>query len=297
MRAVWSFWSAPYDAHYRHNWARPIDHLLSWVVSVKTATRHYPDAMLVTDSPGRRLLVDQLRLPFTVVSTELDTLAERNVAWWILGKLVAYRLQTAPFVHIDSDVFLWNKLPAHLTDAPVLTQNPEYQRKAEYGIDELTDVLHGMDGWLPAEWEWACSLDHVVRVENCGIMGGQDAAFLSHYARAALSLIECDANQAALRTLSVGWHNCAAVEQFLLAACIGFHAAMPKSPHRGVRVAHLFHSWTEALDANYAARVGYTHLMGGKRLSAVGQRLAERVRRDWPDFYRRCERLANMLPA
>ena len=258
--------------------------------------RHYPHTMLVTDSPGRRLLVDQLGLPFTSVSTELDGLAGRNPAWWMLGKLVAYRLQTGPFVHIDNDVFLWNRLPAHLIQAPVLTQNPEYHQKTDYGITELSALLHGHGGWLPMEWEWACSLDHVVRVENCGIMGGQDAAFLRHYAEAALSLIECEANQAALQDFAVGfWHNCAA-EQFMLAACIGFHAARSSSPYCGVRVAHLFPSWNEANDANYAARVGYTHLMSGKRIPAAGQRIAERVRRDWPDFYRRCERLADVLP-
>ncbi|HEX3347043.1 MAG TPA: DUF6734 family protein [Acetobacteraceae bacterium] len=297
MKAVWSFWSAPYVAHYRHTWARPLDHLLSWVLSVQTATRHYPDALLVTDSPGRALLVDRLGLPFTSVSTELDRFAGRDTSWWMLGKLFAYSLQTEAFVHIDSDVFLWKQLPAYLTAAPVLTQNPEYHQKAQYGIDEIDAMLRAGDGRLPAEWEWACSLDPVVRVENCGIVGGQDPGFLRHYALAALALIEGEPNQAALRSLPVGfWHNCA-VEQFLLAACIGFHAGWPDSPHRGVRVAHLFPSWTEANDANYAARVGYTHLMGGKRIPAAGERLAVRVRRDWPDFYRRCERLADVLPA
>jgi hypothetical protein len=253
--------------------------------------------MLVTDSPGRRLLVDRLGLPFKAVSTELDRLAKRNAAWWMLGKLVAYQLQTGPFVHIDSDVFLWNKLPQYLSDAPVLTQNPEYHHKRDYGIDELSAALHGNNGWLPGEWEWACSLDLVVRVENCGIMGGQDVAFLRHYASTGLSLIECEANQRALGTLSVGfWHNCA-VEQFLLAACVGFHAARSNSLYRGVRVAHLFPSWTEARDANFAARAGYTHLMGGKRAPEVSQRLAQRVRKDWPDFYRRCERSAEIVPA
>ena len=292
MRAVWSFWSAPYQAHYRHSWGRPIDHLLSWVVSFKTASRHYPDTMLVTDTPGRRLLVEQLGLPFTHVSTELDALTGRNVGWWMLGKLVAYRLQAEPFVHIDSDVFLWNSLPAHLVAAPVLTQNPEYHRRSDYGIKELSHAVCAGNGRLPMEWEWACSLDDVVRVENCGIMGGRDTAFLNHYARAALSLIDSDANRAALRALPVGfWHNCA-VEQFMLAACIGFHATMPGSSHRGIRVAHLFPSWAEANDTNYSARLGYTHLMGGKRHAAAGERLAGRVRRDWPEFYRRCERLA-----
>ena len=188
MRAVWSFWSTPFVTHYRHTWARPVDHLLSWVASVKTASRHYPETMLVTDTPGRRLLVDQLGLPFALVSTELDRLPDRDAGWWILGKLVAYTLQTGPFIHIDSDVFLWNRLPAHLTGAPVLTQNPEYHRKSDYGIDQLTEAMHDHDGSLPIEWEWASSLDDIVRVENCGILGGQEAPFLSHYARTALWL-------------------------------------------------------------------------------------------------------------
>src|SRR4051794_35780571 len=75
MRAVWSFWSAPYVSFYRRSWARPIDHLLSWVVSVQSVMRHHRDAVLVTDTPGRVLLVERLGLPFTEVSTELDRLA------------------------------------------------------------------------------------------------------------------------------------------------------------------------------------------------------------------------------
>jgi hypothetical protein len=297
MQAVWSFWSAPYAAFYRGSWARPIDHLLSWVVSVHSVMRHYRDTLLVTDTHGRALLVDRLGLPFTEVSTELDRLSGHDPSWWMLGKLVAYSLQTAPFVHFDSDVFLWNRLPTHLTNAPVLTQNPEHHQRSQYGIDEINAALHAGGGHSPVEWQWASQLDHIVRVENCGIMGGQDTAFLRHYARAALSIIDAEANQAALRGLPIGfWHNCA-VEQFLVAACIGFHAARADSPHRGVRVAHLFPSWTEANDVNYAARVGYTHLMGGKRIPAAGQRLAARVRHDWPDFYRRCERLADAVPA
>jgi hypothetical protein len=297
MKAVWSFWSAPYAAHYRHAWARPIDHLLCWVISVQTAMRHYPDALLVTDTPGRRLLVDRLGLPFAAVSTELDRLAGHDPGWWMLGKLVAYSLQTEPFVHIDSDVFLWKRLPAYLVDAPVLAQHPEYHQAAQYGIDDIDMALRGGGGRLPREWEWACSLGHFVRAENCGILGGQDTAFLRYYANTALALIEGEENLAIWRRFIVQFtHNCA-VEQFFLAACIGFHAMHPDSPHRGVGVQYLFPSWAEATDANHAARAGYTHLMAGKRLPSAGQKLTDRVRRDWPDLYRRCERWADAQPA
>jgi hypothetical protein len=297
VRAVWSFWSAPYTAHYRNVWARPVDHLLSWVVSVETARRHYPDTMLVTDTPGRRLLVDRLGLRFTTVSTELDRLNGRDPEWWMLGKLAAYSLQTHPFVHIDSDVFLWRKLPEHITAAPVLTQNPEGHTTAGYRADEVEAAMRDTGGILPAEWEWARSLGPPLLAENCGIVGGQDSAFLRHYAHTALEVIEHPGNQAGWDRLGAKQPFTYVVEQFLLSACIGYHARRPDSPYRGVRVAHLFPSWAEAFDANHAARAGFTHLLGGKSHQAAGQRLAARVQRDWPSFYRRCGQLADVMPA
>jgi len=296
MRAVWSFWSAPYAAHYRHAWARPVDHLLAWAVSVQAAARHYPDTMLVTDAPGRVLLVDRLGLPFTSVSTELDRLAGKDPDWWMMGKLVAYEIQTGPFVHVDSDVFLWKQLPAHVIEAPVLTQNPEGHMTGGYRPDEIESALGGTGGCLPVEWEWARSLGPVLPGENCGIVGGQDAGFLRHYARQALAVIERPENRAGWSRLAGKQPYTYVVEQFLLSACIGYHAARADSPYRGVRVAHLFPSWAEAFDANHAARAGYTHLMGAKGHRAAGQRLADRVRRDWPDLFRRCERWADTQP-
>ncbi len=294
---MWSFWSAPYLAHYRQAWARPLDHLLSWVISAQTAMRHYPDSMLVTDSPGRKLLVDRLGLPFAEVSTELDRLAGHDPDWWMLGKLVAYSQQTAPFVHIDSDVFLWKRLPAHIAASPVLSQNPEGPMTGGYRPDEIETAMREAGGVLPAEWQWARSLGPPLPAENCGIVGGRDVAFLRHYAHNALAIVERPENRAAWQRLNSKRPYTYVVEQFLLSACVGYHAARPDSPHSGVRVAHLFPSWTEAFDANHAARIGYTHLMGGKGHHAAGQRLADRVRRDWPDYYRRCERYADVNPA
>jgi len=77
----------------------------------------------------------------------------------------------------------------------------------------------------------------------------------------------------------------------LLSACIDFHHCHPASAYRGVRVEHLFSSVDEACNFNHAARLGYTHLWGGaKSHAAVGGRLEERVRRENPNYFRRCER-------
>src|ERR1017187_9186373 len=111
MRAVWSFWSKPFLAGHGSVWAEPRQHWLSWILSLETAKCHLPETALYTDQVGADLLVDKLGLKFAEVSTVLDVLADEDPRWWALGKLRTYALQTTPFVHIDSDVFLWKPLP------------------------------------------------------------------------------------------------------------------------------------------------------------------------------------------
>jgi hypothetical protein len=290
MRAVWSFWSRPFVAPPHRAWSDALPHLLSWVISVQAASRHYPERALVTDTPGRRLLIDQLGLPFTHISTELDTLATVDPGWWALGKIVAQSLQTRPYLHLDSDVFLWKRLPPRIEAAAVIAQTPEQDRGESYRPADIEAAFAATGGVLPHEWEYARSLGPVIEAENCGIVGGNDIAFLNHYARIALDLVFRPENAAGWARLPDKRPYNIVVEQFLLAASVGFHTARPGSPYRGVRTTYLFPSWTEAFDANQSARIGFTHLMAGKSRPIVAERLAARVRRDWPDLYRRCER-------
>jgi hypothetical protein len=81
MRAVWSFWTAPFAAYQHRIWFSPRHHLLSWVLSVETARRHYAETVLVTDGPGADFLVGRLQLPFKEVMTSLDALDQKHVAW------------------------------------------------------------------------------------------------------------------------------------------------------------------------------------------------------------------------
>ena len=119
MRSVWSFWTKPFSVERRTSWASELHHWIAWGLSVETARRHYPHTCLVTDDEGARILIDELQLPFTSVTVCLNRLRDADPEWWALGKLEAYRRQREPFVHVDTDVFLWNALPAHVAAAPV----------------------------------------------------------------------------------------------------------------------------------------------------------------------------------
>jgi hypothetical protein len=296
MRAVWSFWSKPHAAGRGWAWHHPRHHLLAWGLSLRLASAHYPDTVLVTDSYGQDLLVGRLGLPFAQVSTELDRLADARPDFWALGKLTAYRLQDAPFVHLDTDVFLWQPLPGWLTSAPVLAQHPETAHlPGDPGGPAQVEAAFARAGLaLPAEWQWSRSHPgRRFREANCGILGGTSPAFLRSYAEVALDLVLSPRNAPA-------WAGAAGlaalnttVEQFLMSACLDYHRFSPDSPHRGSYVRYLFPSPEAAFDPARAARLGYTHLLGpAKSNPLVTARLERRVREEDPDFYRRCTRVA-----
>lgn len=294
MRAVWSFWSRPFHTYYGSIWCKPLHHLLAWGLSLETARRHYPDTVLITDRPGKKLLVDQLGLQFAEVSTELDRLDGVDPGWWALGKLVAYSLQDRPFVHLDSDVFLWKRLPRHLSESAVFTQYPEgfYDHDPHYRPQDIEWAFSEHGAKLPAEWEWTRSNRRHFPAENCGILGGSRVEFLRYYAQAALDLALQPRNAAAWARLQDKRCYNVVLEQFFLSACVEFHGSHSASPYVGVRVSRLFNSWEEAFDPNYAARIGFTHLVAGaKSHPTVGRRLEERTRRDNPEYYRRCEQV------
>lgn len=295
MRAVWSFWSKPYHTRSGRTWREPLHHYLAWGLTLRLACRHYPETVLITDTAGKALLVDRLELPFKEVSTELDRLRDVDPGWWALGKLVAYRLQDRPFVHLDTDVFLWKPLPAGLVGAPVFTQCPEQHALDEAcGPREVARAFAQAGLSLPAEWEWSASRRlPSVRQENTGILGGTDTVFIRYYANLAIALATNPAHAAAWAVFPNKFGCNFLIEQFLLAACLEFHRIDPRSPFRGIAARHLFSSFEQAFDPQEAARVGYTHLLGEAKSSAfVARRLEQRMRQEDPYFYGLCLKLS-----
>lgn len=298
MRAVWSFWSKPYQLGRDRIWTSDKHHLLSWVLSVQTAMKHYRPAALYTDDAGARLLVDGAGLEFDEVHTTLNALADHDPGWWALGKLYAYR-QQAPFVHIDSDVFLWKRLRADLESAPLLAQNPDHfvLGRSYYRPDVFEAAIDRQwDGWLPREWVWYRHSGLPQRAESCGILGGNRVDFLHHYADRAISLMEHPGNRAAWDQISDKVSHNILFEQYLLAACVEHHRHHPDSPFHDVSIEYVFPSAGHAFSQRAAAEAGYTHLIASsKRNPKIAAALEARVAADYPESYERCDRYLSAL--
>jgi len=294
MKAVWSFWTKPFRSRGTWVWTSQKHHLLSWVLSVERARLHYPHTSLYTDDEGAGMLVEGIGLHFDHVSTNLNELEDADPGWWALGKIWTYALQTEPFVHIDSDVFLWKPLPEDVVQADILIQNPEHFSRGAlfYRPEVLESAIHGVPGgWMPEEWVWYRSNGAGQQGECCGVFGGRRVDFIKHYARQALKLINHPANQTALQAMGDKSEHMTLIEQFFLSACIQYHQQREDSPHRGLTVAYLFNSMDEAFNSVNASRLGYTHLLAGaKRNHDITDKLERRVKMDYPAQYERCLR-------
>lgn len=289
IRAVWSFWSKPYLGFYHHNWLDERTHLLSWALSVSEASRHYPVTCLHTDTFGAELLVDRLKLPFRNVFLSLDDLpAVADHEWWVLGKLATYAAQTEPFIHLDNDVILWSPLPARMTSAPILAQNPErfdFEDQSLYRIDAFMRGIECFGGWVPKEWVHYFA-NRANRAICCGILGGQNIELLRRYANLAIEVIHRPENQLIWPTLGV--RDNILVEQYFLAAYLHFHG-VGDSLSANARAEFLFPSSNDAFDPAAAQRAGYTHLIGdAKRNISIAARLEQRVKWTYPKLYEIC---------
>jgi hypothetical protein len=282
MRAVWSFWSLPHAAHRRAHWVSDHHHLFSWILSVNTARRHFRDLVLYTDDDGARLLADRLQLPFTHVSTALNCLHNQDPDWWMLGKLYAYGVQPEPFVHMDSDVYLWKPLPLRVASAPVFAQSPEDAGNGMPWYDAATCEAairsHG-EGSVPPEWIWYRTSGCPQEAACCGILGGNNVEFFQRYAATVIALLENPRNRAAFAELGDKKLYNPLFEQYLLCACARYH---------GVRIEYLFESFVQAISPGEAASAGYTHLISSAKSNAdVARRLELRIKKDFPESYER----------
>ena len=300
MRAVWSFWTKPFEAHDHRRWLSRRQYLLSWILSFASISKHYPQTALFTDDDGARLLIDHLQLPFVEVSTELNKLAHHDPGFWTMGKLYTYRVQKEPFIHFDNDLFLFKPLPEELASAPVLAQNPEPEciykpESLEASLSEAGSV------WLPAEWVWYRVAGSRTGGDCAGIFGGNRVDFIKHFSEQAIKLVEHPDNQRGWESLEkfvpMIW-----VEQYLLPACVDYHRQQASSPFHDIEIRYLFDSMTHAFQSDRAEQLGFTHCLGDAKLNKeLAARIEARVKRDYPEHYERCleetpKALANFSP-
>lgn len=110
--------------------------------------KFYETVNLHTDNTDIALLRDELGLPYSNVFNDYSEL-KCPPHLWAKSKLLTFVKQSASFLHVDGDVFIWRKFNDTLMSSGLIAQNLEigtqYYKNAFLPLlNELTNIPRGL---------------------------------------------------------------------------------------------------------------------------------------------------------
>ncbi|RZL57794.1 MAG: hypothetical protein EOO93_17310 [Pedobacter sp.] len=149
-------------------WVAPEYNLMSWALSCLQLKKYYKNIALYCDTETKKLLIDELGLPYTEVHCELDKLNCYHQELWAIPKIYCYSIQEKPFLHVDGDVFIWKAFDDRLLSRPLIAQNLESATHHYNGIMfELEQNLN----FFPEEIKVERKAKNPILAYNAGIFG------------------------------------------------------------------------------------------------------------------------------
>lgn len=218
--------------------------------------RHFKEVNFITDSYSKNFFSD---IPWTNICTELDSLPEEYRLVWSLSKIKAYEIiakKGEPFIHVDSDVFLWQPLKKVLLESGVFVQCPE--NIIDHGYEIKKFIKNCPDKSIFHH------IQYPMESYNMGIFGGTDLNFILEYSQRAQDFIFSKKNQSfwlEFNEYENSWSKAVLAEQYFLK---GF------SVYKDKKIECLFPKWPSEEEA---ASIGYTHLMLAKSLFNIQTKL------------------------
>lgn len=192
MKIIQSFWSGNKDClKDGYGWLNPIYHYAGWILSCNQLRKYYDDVILVTDRVGYDILIDRLHLPYSDVIVCLDELSKYNPNLWALAKIKAYGVLDEAFIHVDGDVFVWDKFDCCLENHDLIVQNIE--TTTEYYRTMWADIRPSIEFLPEAMVEYDQDISH--RAYNMGIFGGYDISFIKDYCKQAVDFVDQNLEQ------------------------------------------------------------------------------------------------------
>jgi len=286
MKIIQSYWSKPYDRVHNGfygGWYSKTFHYMSCALSCLKLSEFYP-VELITDKKGKRLLVDEIGLPYTFVSDDLEYI-DYPEDLWAAGKIVAYSKQNEPFIHVDNDILIWNRFPANLINRDLIAQSKE--ENYNYYKDLYDDITHHFV-YIPKQiLEYQKKNPQQHKAVNAGLLGGNDIGFFKEYSRTAFIFIEKNLNK--LNMLNVPSSFNLFFEQYLF-YCMAQNAEE--------RICYYFDT---KIDEEYKILVNFWNvpnncnfihpLASFKRYYIIGEQITQRLWFEYPEYYTRIHEL------
>jgi hypothetical protein len=209
MKIIQSFWSKPFfkenddlNARFKGGWLSANFFFYSCLLSCLKFKQNYGEVSLYTDDLGKELLLDKLEIPYSKVFLDLNSLQNYPAELWALGKILTYSLQETPFIHADTDVFVWDKFPEQFLKADLLAQNFEYNFPKYAAVLEV--ALQEFQNFSKDSFPLYSQTKDVFAF-NAGIIGGNNTSFFKEFKTKVFQII--DDNRNTLSRIDLGPFN------------------------------------------------------------------------------------------
>lgn len=284
MRIIQSFWTKPSlcysedeNARFNGGWSHQKYAFYSFALSALTIKKHYNFVELYTDNYGLELFRDVLQLPYNKIHVSLNSLDNYNPKLWAIGKLISCSIQEEPFLHLDNDIFLWDKLNYNESNFDIIAQNfeidyPNYTNAFNFILKNFN--------WIPNEIKETYTKNNKILAYNAGVIGGKNFEFFKELKQKAFKFI--DENIEFLEKMDIGIFNTIFEQQ------LGY-ALTEKNK---LKIQFLF----DNVEANFGQVLDfssvpicskYIHCIGSAKKSIFAtEQIEARLAYHFPDFYK-----------
>lgn len=272
MKIIQSYWTKPMLKGT--NWSDFDYHLTTWALSCLRLKKYYSEVSLYTDNLGKEILFDILKLPYSSVFLDLNDIQSVNSAIWAWGKLHTYSLQEDPFIHVDGDVIISEKLP--FDSEGLVAQHIE--KGFEHNKKFLSILVK--EGYVfPKQIVYKGDVAEV----NAGILGGNDITFFKEYTCTAKKFLIENGD----RINKINITQCAAFNTILEQY---FFYSLAKKAYKRIHVlfpeGYIHDDYIQLVNFRNRDRIGYIHPVGYLKTNAFyGEKISEIFYNEYPSEF------------
>lgn len=259
-------------------WIRPEFHLMGWALSALQLYKFYGSVELYGNTQAIDLLINNLNLPYTKVHRSHDDFKLADEGLWALPKIYTYEIQESPFLHLDGDVFIFDKFSDNLLEQELISQNLETFTE-DYYTKAMIEIIKYFN-YFPSTVEKDFNSPEQSYALNAGILGGTNLSFFKEYTKEAFNYI--DKNKEQFKYIDVNLFN-VFFEQ---------HLFFVMAKEKKIPIGYLLNSFEDngynGLGNFHEAPfdIKYLHLLGHfKRNQATCLQMASKLRSLYPEIF------------
>jgi hypothetical protein len=199
---------------------------------------------------------------------------------WAHPKLLTYSIQNEPFIHVDGDVYIFNRLPAEYESAELIAQNAEvgsayYKKMAIKFLNDNVIIPEILRKEIEKE---------IILSYNAGVLGGNDLNFIKEYCQIAFDFISTNKLNDTNSKISDVNYNIL-FEQILFRVLVAHNKKtvlnVIKQP-----IQDNGYTYKEFCDFYSVEKQPYMHIIGGhKRNNRICELLSRTLANRHPDYF------------